>query len=55
VLREELASAQFRTGEEELDRLLEKARKKFLNPDVSTRREALEVLWDAWERENPAT
>jgi hypothetical protein len=50
VLREELASAQFRTGEEGLDRMLETARRKFFNPDVSTRHEALEALWDAWER-----
>jgi AbiJ N-terminal domain 4 len=50
VLREELASAQFQTGDAELDRLLETARRKFLNPDEATRREALETLWDAWER-----
>lgn len=50
VLREELASAEFRTGERELDRMLETARRKFLDPDEATRREALEALWDAWER-----
>lgn len=50
VLREELASAHFRTGDSELDRMLETARRKFLDPDETTRREALEVLWDAWER-----
>ena len=50
VLREELASAHFRTGDAELDRLLETARRKFLDPDEAIRREALETLWDAWER-----
>ncbi len=50
VLREELAAIQFDTGEAELDRLLETARRKFLNPNEVVRREALEVLWDAWER-----
>ena len=50
VLREALASAQFRTGEPELDRMLETARRKFLDPDEAIRREALKALWDAWER-----
>ena len=50
VLREELASVQFRTGDNELNRMLETARGKFLNHDEVTRREALESLWDAWER-----
>ena len=50
VLREEIAEAEFHTGDAELDRMLEAARRKFLNPDISVRREALEVLWDAWER-----
>ena len=50
VLREELAAVQFDTGEAELDRLLETARRKFLDPNEAMRREALEVLWDAWER-----
>ena len=50
VLREQLASPQFHTGDKELDNLLEKARRKFLGPDEEMRREALEELWDAWER-----
>ena len=50
VLREELASAHFQTGDSELDKMLERARHKFLDPSEATRREALEVLWDAWER-----
>lgn len=45
-----LHQAQFRTGDVELDRMLEAARQKFLDPDELTRREALEKLWDAWER-----
>ena len=50
LLREELASAQFRTGDSDLDGMLEKAHRKFLDPDEATRRESLEALWDAWER-----
>ena len=50
VLREELVSAQFRTGDNDLDGLLETARRNFLHPDEATRREALKALWDAWER-----
>ena len=30
--------------------MLEDARNKFLNRDLRVRREALERLWDAWER-----
>ena len=50
VLREELASTEFVTGNSELDRLLESARRKFLSPNEEIRREALLELWDAWER-----
>lgn len=47
---EPLLQTVFNTGDAELDRMLETARGKFLNPAESTRREALEKLWDAWER-----
>ena len=50
VLREELQSALFQTGDGILDDILESARSKFLNPNSQVRREALEKLWDAWER-----
>lgn len=50
VLDEELRRATFNTGDATLDALLESARAKFLSPDPATRREALEKLWDAWER-----
>ena len=42
--------SEFHTGDEELNRLLDTARTKFLNPRLELRREALEALWDAWER-----
>jgi len=45
-----LRRTRFQTGDPELNGMLETARKKFLNPYESTRREALEKLWDAWER-----
>jgi len=50
VLHEALTLQTFRTGDAALDELLEAARAKFLNPDPTVRREALEKLWDAWER-----
>lgn len=50
VLRDALKSAEFQTGDAELDLLLESARTKYLDPDPNVRRESLEKLWDAWER-----
>lgn len=50
VLDESLVQTLFRTGDATLDGLLEAARHKFLNRDLGVRREALEKLWDAWER-----
>lgn len=50
VLRESLQAATFATGDTTLDQLLEIARHKFLSSDKNIRQEALEKLWDAWER-----
>ncbi len=50
VLRETLQTTTFQTGDGTLDAMLESARVKFVNPDSKVRREALEKLWDAWER-----
>lgn len=50
ILRESLAAATFTTGDSHLDRMLEDARSKFLNPDTRVRRESLEELWGAFER-----
>jgi len=50
VLREALAVGVIGTGDNTLDSILEAARKKFLDPNPTVRREALEKLWDAWER-----
>lgn len=49
-LQEALAETVFRTGDAELNRLLETARQKFLNRSLDVRKEGLEKLWDAWER-----
>ncbi len=46
VLREVL----FRTGDGEADALLEKARIFIASPNIDVRRDALEKLWDAFER-----
>lgn len=58
VLQDVLAHTVFNTGDDELNRLLERSRSRFLSPNAATRRESLETLWDAWERvkslENPA-
>jgi hypothetical protein len=50
VLQEVLLQPTFKTGDQTLDELLGTAREKFLNRDLVIRREALEKLWDAWER-----
>jgi hypothetical protein len=49
-LQEILAGPVFRTGDSELDRLLQTSREKFLNRSLDIRKEGLEKLWDAWER-----
>jgi len=50
TLSNELRQADFRTGDAELDKLLESARQKFMAPSEDEHRDALEKLWDAWER-----
>lgn len=50
VIEDMLARAYFRTGDQLLDVMLEESRKKFSNPDPLIRREALERLFDSWER-----
>ena len=45
-----LVESDFDTGDAELNRLISTAQRKFLDPRPETRREALESLWDAWER-----
>lgn len=50
VIDQSLLETLFQTGDATLNTLLETARQKFLNRDIDVRREALEKLWDAWER-----
>lgn len=50
VLGDELRRTIFNTGEHTLDILLEECKVKFSDRDPLVRREALERLWDAWER-----
>ena len=45
-----LRNAPFQTKDAELNDMLTTARRKFLSPDEKERREALEKLWDAFER-----
>lgn len=58
VLQEALARLAIKTGDLQLDRMLEEAKQKFLNPKQSERAIGLEKLWDCWERlkssENPS-
>ena len=50
VIGDSLQSSVFRTGDSYLDAMLETARAKYLDPSLEVRLEALEKLWDAWER-----
>ena len=50
VLGEDLKRAIFRTGDRTLDNMLEECRTKFSDRNPLVRREALERLWDGWER-----
>ena len=45
-----LVGPNFTTGDAKLDHLLSTARGKFLDPHPERRQEALESLWDGWER-----
>ena len=49
-LAEALGRTVFATGDEETDRLLETARQRIARPKMEDRRDALEKLWDAFER-----
>lgn len=50
VLGDELKNLSFNSGDKTLDNMLEESRIKFSEPNPLIRREALERLWDAWER-----
>lgn len=50
VLGEELKRTFFNTGDGTLDNMLDECRTKFSDRNPLVRREALERLWDAWER-----
>ena len=50
VFQHTLVQSESHTGDAEFDRLLSTAQRKFLDPRPELRREALEALWDAWER-----
>lgn len=43
-------STHIRTGDSVLDNMIDDAQKKFLKPDTKIRQEAIERLWDCWER-----
>lgn len=49
-LADTLGWAMFQTDDAETDRLLEAARQRFLSPKPDDRQDALEKLWDAFER-----
>ena len=50
VFQHALVQSESHTGDAEFNRLLSTAQRKFLDPRPEMRREALESLWDAWER-----
>lgn len=49
-LVQSLKSATFKTGDKQLDEFLDDAREKFMSPSLKVRKEALEEIWDAFER-----
>jgi len=57
IIGEEFETIRFNTGDQKLDEILSDARKKYFSTDPSSHKEAVERLWDAWERlktlENP--
>jgi hypothetical protein len=50
VLGEDLKRTIFRSGDRTLDNMLDECRAKFSDQNPLVRREALERLWDGWER-----
>ena len=50
VLGEDLKRTLFNTGDRTLDNMLDESRAKFSDRNPLVRREALERLWDVWER-----
>lgn len=50
ILGEDLKRTIFRTGDRTLDNMLDECRVKFSDRNPLVRREALERLWDGWER-----
>lgn len=50
VLREILIQKEFDTGEQMLNEFLTEAYREILDPDAQIRGEAVERLWDAWNR-----
>ena len=50
VVSDRLRAALRPTQDSQLDELMERAHRKYLDPDPASRREALEPLWDAFER-----
>ena len=50
VFEDLVTQSEANTGDSELDRLLAAAQRKFVDPRPEARPEALEALWDAWER-----
>lgn len=49
-MRELLEVTRFRSGDEQLDQMLETALQKFVDPDEEVRRDGLDNLWGAFER-----
>jgi hypothetical protein len=50
VLRELVAATHFSTGDPTLDGMLEQSKTKFISPDIQVRKEALDTLWQCFER-----
>ena len=57
IIGERFETFRFETGDVTLDQILEDSRRKYLSKNKEAHKEAVERLWDAWERlktlENP--
>lgn len=50
VLQEDLVQARFQTDDPHLNKLLDTAVRKYIDRNPESRKEGLDLLWDAWER-----
>jgi len=50
IMADSIRSSVFRTRDSSLNQMLEESRNEYFDPDPAIRKEAVERLWDCWER-----